>query len=189
MWHTWKEEKCLPGLVTRPEGKRLLGRPRCRWKNSITMDVGDAGLGHMDWLNLAEDRFKWWTFVNTLTFKRHKIARSLTSWEPFSFRRGLCCMKLLTIYRPSDILGQCKMPCRMFIAFFFFFNFRMKYNIEKCHNKVAVLRTILNTLKWLSFLQSCMCRTDLLCCLVTKSKKDNVPQNQAGCIQSFNFIV
>jgi hypothetical protein len=22
------------------------------------MDVGDAGLGHMDWLNLAEDRFK-----------------------------------------------------------------------------------------------------------------------------------
>jgi hypothetical protein len=26
-------------LVGRPEGKRSLGRPRCRWEDNITMDI------------------------------------------------------------------------------------------------------------------------------------------------------
>jgi hypothetical protein len=30
-------------LVGKPEGKRLLGRPRCRWVDNIRMDFGEVG--------------------------------------------------------------------------------------------------------------------------------------------------
>jgi hypothetical protein len=31
-------------LVGKPEGKRPLGRPRCRWEDNIKMDVRETGL-------------------------------------------------------------------------------------------------------------------------------------------------
>jgi hypothetical protein len=31
-------------LVGRPEGKRLLGRPRRRWEDNIKMDLGETGI-------------------------------------------------------------------------------------------------------------------------------------------------
>ena len=31
------------GLVGKPEGKRQLGRPRCRWENNIKMDLQEVG--------------------------------------------------------------------------------------------------------------------------------------------------
>jgi hypothetical protein len=30
-------------LVEKPEGKRPLGRPRCRWVDNIRMDLGEVG--------------------------------------------------------------------------------------------------------------------------------------------------
>jgi hypothetical protein len=33
-------------LVGRPEGRRPLGRPRCRWENNIKMDLQEVGWGH-----------------------------------------------------------------------------------------------------------------------------------------------
>jgi hypothetical protein len=36
-------------LVGKPEGKRLLGRPRCRWVDSIKMDLKRDG---MVWIGL-----------------------------------------------------------------------------------------------------------------------------------------
>ena len=30
-------------LVGKPEGKRLLRRPRCRWENNIKMDLQEVG--------------------------------------------------------------------------------------------------------------------------------------------------
>jgi hypothetical protein len=30
-------------LVGKPEGKILLGRPRCRWMDNIRMDLGEVG--------------------------------------------------------------------------------------------------------------------------------------------------
>jgi hypothetical protein len=38
MWHAW-ERKVYKVLVRKPEGKRLLGRPRHRWENGIRMDL------------------------------------------------------------------------------------------------------------------------------------------------------
>jgi hypothetical protein len=35
-------------LVRKPEGKRPLGRPRCRWVDNIRMDLGEVGWGDVD---------------------------------------------------------------------------------------------------------------------------------------------
>ena len=44
-------------LVGKPEGKRPLGRPRCRWEdNNIKMDLQEVGCGGMDWIELAQYR-------------------------------------------------------------------------------------------------------------------------------------
>jgi len=32
------EERCILGLVGKPEGKRPLGRPSCRWDDNIKMN-------------------------------------------------------------------------------------------------------------------------------------------------------
>ena len=40
-------------LVEKPEGKRLLGRPRRRWKDNIKMDYQEVECGGMDWIELA----------------------------------------------------------------------------------------------------------------------------------------
>jgi hypothetical protein len=35
-------------LVGKLEGKRPLGRPRCRWEDNIRMDLQEVGCGGMD---------------------------------------------------------------------------------------------------------------------------------------------
>jgi hypothetical protein len=52
-------------LVGKPEGKRPLGRPRCRWEH-IKMDLREIGWGGMDWIDLAQDRDQWRALVNTV---------------------------------------------------------------------------------------------------------------------------
>jgi hypothetical protein len=49
-----------------PEGKRPLGRPRCRWENGIRMDLREIGLGSVEWIQLAQDRDRWRALVNTV---------------------------------------------------------------------------------------------------------------------------
>ena len=46
-------------LVGKPEGRRPLGRPRCRWVNNVRMDLQEVGCGYMDWIGLAQDRDRW----------------------------------------------------------------------------------------------------------------------------------
>jgi len=43
-------------LVRKPERKRPLGRPRCRWEDNIKMDLQDMGWRGMDCIDLAENR-------------------------------------------------------------------------------------------------------------------------------------
>ncbi|KAJ4452358.1 hypothetical protein ANN_03891 [Periplaneta americana] len=50
-------------LVGRPEGKRPLGRPRRRWEDNIKMDLREVGYDDRDWINLAQDRDRWWAYV------------------------------------------------------------------------------------------------------------------------------
>jgi hypothetical protein len=53
-------------LVGMPEGKRPLGRPRCRRVDSIRMDLGEVGWGDVDWIVLAQDRDRWRALVNSV---------------------------------------------------------------------------------------------------------------------------
>jgi transposase len=53
-------------LVGRPEGRRPLGRPRLRWEDNIKMGLQDMGWGGMDWIELAQDRDRWWALVNAV---------------------------------------------------------------------------------------------------------------------------
>jgi hypothetical protein len=41
-------------LVGKPEGKRQLGRPWCRWKD-IRMDLMEIGWEGVEWMHLAQD--------------------------------------------------------------------------------------------------------------------------------------
>jgi len=53
-------------LLGKPEGRRLLGRPRCRWVDNIRMDLQEVGCGYMDWIELAQDRNRWQTLVSAV---------------------------------------------------------------------------------------------------------------------------
>jgi hypothetical protein len=53
-------------LVGKPERKTLLGRPRCRWKDIIKMDLQEIGEGCGDWMELVQDKDSWWALVSTV---------------------------------------------------------------------------------------------------------------------------
>jgi len=48
------------------EGKRPLGRPRCRWEDNIKMDLQEVGCGVMDWIELAQGTDRWRALVNVV---------------------------------------------------------------------------------------------------------------------------
>jgi hypothetical protein len=50
-------------LVGKPEGKRPLGRPRRRRIYNVKMDLVVIGLGAVDWICLAQDRYSWRALV------------------------------------------------------------------------------------------------------------------------------
>jgi hypothetical protein len=53
-------------LVGKPEGKIPLGRSRCRWIDNIKMDLLEIALNVVDWIGLAQDRYKWRALVNSV---------------------------------------------------------------------------------------------------------------------------
>jgi hypothetical protein len=50
-------------LAGKPEGKSPLGRPRCRWEDTIKMDLQDVKCGGADWIDLAQERDRWLALV------------------------------------------------------------------------------------------------------------------------------
>jgi hypothetical protein len=53
-------------LVGKPEGKRPLGRPRHSWIDIMKIDILEIGLSVVDWIGLAQDRYRWRALVNTV---------------------------------------------------------------------------------------------------------------------------
>jgi hypothetical protein len=47
-------------------GKKPLGRPRCRWEDNIKANLQEVGSGGMDWIELAQDRYKWRALENAV---------------------------------------------------------------------------------------------------------------------------
>ena len=66
-WHVARIEEgrgVLKVLVGKPEGKRPLGRPRCRCEDNVKMDLEEVGRGCGDWMELAKDRDRWRALVS-----------------------------------------------------------------------------------------------------------------------------
>jgi hypothetical protein len=53
-------------LIGKPEGKRPLGRPRRRWIDNIKMDLLEIGVSVVDWIGVAQDRYRWRALVNSV---------------------------------------------------------------------------------------------------------------------------
>jgi len=53
-------------LVGKPEGKRPLGRPRCRWEDNIKTDIQEVVGGCGDWMELTQDRDGWQALVTAV---------------------------------------------------------------------------------------------------------------------------
>jgi len=45
--------------IGKPEEERPLGRPRCKWRGNIKMDVRELGWEGVDWMHLAQDTDQW----------------------------------------------------------------------------------------------------------------------------------
>jgi hypothetical protein len=56
-------------FVGKPEGKRSLERPRHRWEDnaSIKVDLQEVACGGTDWIELAQDRYRWRALMNVVT--------------------------------------------------------------------------------------------------------------------------
>jgi hypothetical protein len=53
-------------LLGKPDGRRLLGRPRRRWLDNIRKDLVEVGWGDVNWIGLAQDRGRWRALVNSV---------------------------------------------------------------------------------------------------------------------------
>jgi hypothetical protein len=71
-----EERNVYKDLMGKPEGKRLLERPRRRWEDGIRMDLREIGWGSVDWIQLAQDRDRWRAVVNMVMNLRVLAPRS-----------------------------------------------------------------------------------------------------------------
>jgi hypothetical protein len=55
----WEKRNVYRLLAGKSEGKRPLGRLRRRWIYNIKMDLLEVGLSVVDWIGLAQDRYRW----------------------------------------------------------------------------------------------------------------------------------
>jgi hypothetical protein len=53
-------------LVGKPEGKRPLGSPRRRWIDNIKMDLLEIEVNVVDWIGLAQDRYRGRALMNSV---------------------------------------------------------------------------------------------------------------------------
>jgi hypothetical protein len=53
-------------LVGKPEGKRPLGKRRRGWIDNNKMDLLEIGMSVVDWIGLAQGRYKWRALVNSV---------------------------------------------------------------------------------------------------------------------------
>jgi len=66
MWRVGEMRGVYRVLVGKPDGKRPLGRHSRRWEDNSKMDLQGVGCGGMDRIELAQDKDRWWEFVNAV---------------------------------------------------------------------------------------------------------------------------
>jgi len=60
------QQRCIQGLVEKPERKGPLGKHRRRWEGNNTTDLYEVRWGGIDWIDLAQGRHRWRAVVNAL---------------------------------------------------------------------------------------------------------------------------
>jgi hypothetical protein len=50
-------------LVENPEGMRPLVRTWLRWEDNNEMDIQEVGWKGIEWIDLVQDRDRWWALV------------------------------------------------------------------------------------------------------------------------------
>jgi hypothetical protein len=80
-------------LVRKPEGKRLLGRPRHSWMYNIKINLGELGWVGVDGIDLAQYRDKWRAFLKAVMNHR----------DPYNFG------KLMSGYATSGLLSSAQL--------------------------------------------------------------------------------
>jgi hypothetical protein len=53
-------------VVRKFDGKKSLGRPRCRSEANIRIDLRETGWEGVDWIHLTVNRDQWSALVNTV---------------------------------------------------------------------------------------------------------------------------
>jgi hypothetical protein len=71
-----ERRKVYKVLMGKPKGKRPLGGPRRRWEDGIRLDLREIGLGGVDWIRLAQDRYRWRAVVSAVMNLRVLAPRS-----------------------------------------------------------------------------------------------------------------
>jgi hypothetical protein len=74
-----EKRKVYSILVGKPERKIPLGRPRRRWVYNINMDLVELGSDGLDWIGLAQDRYRCRALVNVVMNLRVKCWKT-TEW-------------------------------------------------------------------------------------------------------------
>jgi hypothetical protein len=74
--HMGEERNVYKFLMGKPEGKRPLGRPRCRWEDEIRMGFRQIGWVSVKWIQLAQDRDRWLALVDMVMNLRVVAPRS-----------------------------------------------------------------------------------------------------------------
>jgi hypothetical protein len=62
------EQKCRQVLAKKLEGRKPLGRPRCRWEDSIMKDLKEIRLDDVGWICEAQERDKWWAYLHSVNY-------------------------------------------------------------------------------------------------------------------------
>jgi hypothetical protein len=60
-----KQERYIQGFGAETCWKETTGRPGRRWEYNIKMDIEEVEWG-MDWIDVAQDRDRWWALVNAV---------------------------------------------------------------------------------------------------------------------------
>jgi hypothetical protein len=61
-----REEERTEVIGRKARGKETTGKPRRRWIDNIKIDLLEIGVNVVDWIGLAQDRYRWRALVNSV---------------------------------------------------------------------------------------------------------------------------
>jgi hypothetical protein len=71
-----EERKVNKVLVGKPQRKETTRKTKRKWKDAIRMDLRETGWGCVDWIRLAQDRYRGRAVVNAVMNLRVLVPRS-----------------------------------------------------------------------------------------------------------------